>query len=59
MRRSVITSATTDFYMTSTMDEATLAALGADMNKGYETVGDNSRLPQNGFSDLVQKRDVI
>jgi hypothetical protein len=26
--------------MTSTMDEATLASLGADMIKAYETVGD-------------------
>jgi len=40
MRRPVITSATTAFHMTSTMDEATLASLGADMIKGYETVGD-------------------
>jgi hypothetical protein len=40
MGGSLITSATTDFYMTSTMDEATLALLGADMNKGYETMGD-------------------
>ena len=34
MRGSLITSATTDFCMTSTIDEAILASLGGDRNKG-------------------------
>jgi len=32
---SLITNAAKDFYMTSAIDEATLALLGNDMNKGY------------------------
>jgi hypothetical protein len=46
--------------MTSTMDEATLASLGADMNKGYETVDEKfSFCHEMGFSDLVQNRDTL
>jgi hypothetical protein len=46
--------------MTSTMDEATLASLGTDMNKGYETLGDKfSFATKWDFSDLVQNRDSL
>jgi hypothetical protein len=59
MRRSVITSTAADFYMTSTVNAARLASLGAEMNKGYGTVGDKFLFAMDWDSPLWFKTAML